>query len=304
MHKSFEHLVLKYLRFLGNERNYSRHTITAYESDLAQFFAFLETHIESPELRLLEKRTFRAYLAHLSDDGLKPKSINRKLACLRSFFKFLITIGEIDHNPLSSLFSLKMEKKLPNTLSFDSISEVLSMPDENQPMQLRDKLIIELFYGTGMRLSELANLNVSDINLYNSLLKVKGKGSKERLLPIGRIAGQTLQKYLQKRSELLRSPDDKHIDALLLNKDGARLSNRGIRLIVNKWLSKVAEAGKTNPHILRHSFATHLLDEGANLMAVKELLGHSSLSTTQIYTHVTVERLKNVYKKAHPRAEK
>lgn len=304
MKKSLKFHIAQYLKFLRNERNYSEHTISSYRTDLFQFDSFLESRNNATDLNNLSKRTFRAYLAGLAAEGMKARSINRKLACLRSFFKYLIKIDEIDRNPLANLFSLKMEKKLPNTLSFDSISEVLSMPDENTPMELRDKVIIELFYDTGMRRGELANLNVSDINLYNNLVKVKGKGSKERLLPLGKIAAKTVKKYLQKRSELLTDLNDKYIDALLINKNGNRLSNRGIGFVANKWLSKVAETGKTNPHILRHSFATHLLDEGADLMAVKELLGHSSLSTTQIYTHVTVERLKKIYRQAHPRADK
>ena len=297
------HLVAKYLSHLRNERNYSEHTIISYGVDLAQFISFLESQNIVEGLSNLQKSTFRTYLAHLADLGLKAKSINRKLACLRSFFKYLLKIGEIDRNPLVNLFSLKMEKKLPKTLSFDSISEALSMPDENNPRELRDKTILELFYSTGMRLAELSKLNVSDINLYNNLVKVRGKGSKERLLPLGRIASKTLKKYLERRAELLTNPNNKNSDALLLNKYGTRLSTRGIALVVNKWLSKIAESGKTNPHILRHSFATHLLDEGANLVAVKELLGHASLSTTQIYTHVTVERLKKIYRQAHPRAD-
>lgn len=304
MSKSLKHLIIQYLNHLRNERNYSERTLISYETDLIQFISFLESQHKIVEASNFQKRTFRAYLAYLADQGLKSTSINRKLACLRSFFKYLLKIGEIDRNPLVNLFSLKTEKKLPKTLSFGSISEALSMPDEDNPMELRDKTILELFYSTGMRLGELSKLNVSDINLYNNLIKVKGKGSKERLLPLGKIAGKTLKKYLERRSELLKSQNNKNSDALLLNKYGTRLSTKGIALVVDKWLSKITETGKTNPHILRHSFATHMLDEGANLMAVKELLGHASLSTTQIYTHVTVERLKKIYKQAHPRADK
>ncbi|MDZ7262712.1 MAG: tyrosine recombinase XerC [candidate division KSB1 bacterium] len=299
-------LVKKYLHELRAERNYSEYTIRSYQTDLYQFFDFLQDRFQTSEylLTTVDKSTFRAFLSLLAQQGLKARSINRKLACLRSFFNYLVKEGVLGANPTVNLFSLKMEKRLPGNLSFEAIWKALQIPNEEEALGLRDKAILELFYGTGIRLGELAGLNVDDVDFHNGLIKVKGKGSRERLVPLGKIASITVKKYLQRRQELFCLTTLPDREALFLNKFGRRLSRRGIQRRVDKFLSYVSESGKTHPHVLRHSFATHLLDEGADLSAVKELLGHASLSTTQVYTQVTTERLKRVYRQAHPRAEK
>lgn len=290
--------------FLQKERHYSAHTLLAYQKDLLQFINYLADANEPvatwPEVHKLH---IRGFLSHLLTLQMEPKTINRKLGSIRSFFRYLVRIGELRVSPATNIFTLKMRTKLPQTLSSKSIIEVLDSIDAGSPLGSRNKLILELFYGTGIRLSELQNMNIADINFYTGLIKVRGKGSKERMVPLGTVARDTLKNYLERRYYFEAKSEESQTDALILNKKGKRLSTKGISRVVNKLLSPVATHGKNNPHLLRHSFATHLLDEGADLSAVKELLGHESLSTTQIYTRVTVERLKKIYRQAHPRSE-
>jgi site-specific recombinase XerD len=293
-----------YLLHLKNERHYSGHTIIAYRNDLQQFYQYLQT-LSPPVTTIdsLQKHSIRQYLSFLMSNHLTAKSINRKLACIRSLLKYLVKNGEIMISPAANLFSLKQAKKLPYTLDYEAIATALDLIDDSKILHLRNKLIVELLYGTGIRLGELWQLTLIDLNFYNGLIKVKGKGSKERLVPIGQVATTVLKQYLERRSELATHATGSLPPALLLNRYGKRLSMRSIRRVVNKLLAVVSTHGKTNPHLLRHSYATHLLEEGADLTAVKELLGHQSLSTTQIYTRVTVERLKKVYQQAHPRSK-
>jgi tyrosine recombinase XerC len=289
--------------YIQKERHYSAHTLIAYQKDLLQFVTYLEDSAEAVSgLSDITKLHIRGFLSYLVTNKMQPNSINRKLGSIRSFFRYLIRIGELKVSPAANIYSLKMQNKLPQTLSSKSIIGVLDSVDDSTPLGARNKLILEFLYGTGIRLSELKALDVVDINFYTGLLKVRGKGSKERLVPLGSVARKTLQHYLERRDSLLNA-EEKTTGALILNKHGKRLSAKGIRRVVNKLLSPIATHGKSNPHLLRHSFATHLLDEGADLTAVKELLGHKSLSTTQIYTRVTVERLKKIYRMAHPRSE-
>jgi len=290
--------------FLQKERHYSALTLLAYQKDLLQFVTYLEKANEPVATWPgVTKLHIRGFLSHLVTLQMEPKTINRKLGSIRSFFRYLIRIGELKVSPAANIFSLKMRARLPQTLSSKSIIEVLDAIDAGNPLGSRNKLILELFYGTGIRLSELKNMNIADINFYTGLIKVRGKGSKERLVPLGTVARDTLKNYLERRHFFEAKPEEKPSDALILNKNGKRLSTKGISRVVNKLLTPIATHGKNNPHLLRHSFATHLLDEGADLTAVKELLGHKSLSTTQIYTRVTVERLKKIYRQAHPRSE-
>ena len=211
----------------------------------------------------------------------------------------MIQIKEVDKNPASVLTSPKVDKHLPEYLREDEIQDAIQAVVCDSGSGVRDRTILELFYGTGIRLSELANLNLSDVDLPGGTLRVFGKGSKERILPLGQNLKKGLKRYLSVRNNMVRDWQNK---AFFLNQRGQRLSRRGIQLIVRNWLRKVSHKKKLSPHILRHSFATHLLDRGADLEAVKELLGHASLSTTQIYTHLTMDRLKKVYRQAHPRA--
>ena len=296
--------VNQFLLFLKKERHYSALTISAYENDLTQFQSYLEHHLtEIISIHQITRLHIRSFLSYLFDQGFEPESINRKLACIRSFFRYWVNQGEIKISPAANVFSLKMQKKLPSTLSYQSIEKAIENIDAGTLFGLRNKVILELLYGTGIRLSELKNLNIKDIDFYNGLIKVRGKGEKERLVPLGSVAKQALTNYLERRYEFFKTIEDTNEQALILNKYGKRLSSKGIRRVVNKLLAPFSTTGKSNPHLLRHSFATHLLDEGADLTAVKELLGHKSLSTTQIYTRVTVERLKKVYRQAHPKSE-
>jgi integrase/recombinase XerC len=298
-------LLDKFFHYLKTERTYSDYTLIAYGIDLKQFYLFLDQNFGLPNLSptQITKQILRSYLGRLRKEQYSATSINRKIACLKSFFGHLYSQNLISVNPASSLFSLKTEKRIPKTLNYNNIKEALSLPDTNSPIGLRDQAMIELFYGTGIRLGELSNLKLNDIDFVSSLIKVKGKGGKERLVPLGEMAIRALKKYLEVRSEFLQKTIVKDVPAIFLNKHGKPLSRRGIQRRVAKYLQHVSLNG-TNPHILRHSFATHLLDEGADLIAVKELLGHASLSTTQIYTHVSTERLKKIYRQAHPRADR
>ncbi|MCI0512663.1 tyrosine-type recombinase/integrase [candidate division KSB1 bacterium] len=293
-----------YLLYLKNERHYSGYTIIAYRNDLEQFYQFLLT-LSPPvtTITLLQKNKIRQYLSFLMSNHLTAKSINRKLASVRSLLKYLVKNGEITVSPAANLFSLKQAHKLPHTLDYEAIATALDLIDTSEILPLRNKVILELLYGTGIRLGELWQLTLIDIDFYSGLIKVKGKGSKERLVPLGQVAATILKQYLERRSELAPQATGSLPPALLLNRYGRRLSMRSIRRVVYKLLAVVSTHGKTNPHLLRHSFATHLLEEGADLTAVKELLGHQSLSTTQIYTRVTIERLKKVYQQAHPRSK-
>ncbi len=294
-----------YIHYLKTERSYSAHTIESYGNDAQQLLVFLDELYGLKRLSpaKISRQQLRLYLAHLKKNKYEATSINRKIACLKSFFKFLLLHKIIAHNPAAGLFSLRTEKKIPITFTYEQIKEVLSLIDTSTVVGERDKTIFELFYGTGIRLSELQKLTIDRIDFVNGLIRVTGKGNKERLIPIGEMAKQAVKKYLCRRNELLAKSIKKETKALFLNKFGKPLSARGIQLRVAKYLQLISSTGKF-PHSLRHSFATHLLNEGADLMAVKELLGHSSLSTTQIYTHVSAERLKKIYKQAHPRADK
>lgn len=304
MEKSLLEYIEQFLIFIEKERHYSAHTISAYLTDLEQFRSFLQqTPGELPPPSQITKIHIRMYLSFLMQSGLDTKSINRKLACIRSFFRYLVNIGEMKTSPAVNIFSLKTQKKLPFTLSYPAIAEALDEIDTTTPLGARNKVILELLYGTGIRLRELMNLNIADINFYSGLIKIMGKGAKERLVPFGSFAKKALTNYLERRPELIGNSENSSRKALILNKDGNRLSAKGISRVVNKQLAPVSSNGKSNPHLLRHSFATHLLEEGADLTAVKELLGHKRLSTTQIYTRVTVERLKKVYKQAHPKSD-
>jgi tyrosine recombinase XerC len=280
----------KFLRYLEIEKNYSRHTLLNYSLDLKDFSRFLGT---SP-LEQADYLSLRKYLGVLKEKNLKSKTIHRRISCLRSFFKFLTREGYIKINPLLSLSSPKQEKHLPAFLTEEEVTKLIEAPSATDEKGLRDKAILETFYSTGMRISELVGLDLEDLDFIGGVLKAKGKGKKERLLPIGEKALTAIKNYLDKRK--------KEADAIFLNKNGGRISDRGVRNIVSKYVRITSLRQGISPHTLRHSFATHLLNRGADLRSVQELLGHVNLSTTQIYTHLTTERLKNVYDKAHPRA--
>ena len=295
-------LIDKFLFYLKTEKNYSQYTISAYGSDLNQFFEYTDQNLNL-KINNINKTAFRSFLGYLKNKNLNARSINRKIACIRSFFKYLVKINIIQKNPALSLYSMKTERKLPPNISYEIILKALELPDTNTVIGIRDKAILELFYSTGIRLGELENLSIKDIDFMNSQIRVVGKGAKTRLIPLGIVAGKHLKNCLNCRS-IFEKPEVSNKDAAFLSKLGRRLSRSSIQRRVEKYLMMVVQSGKTFPHILRHSFATHLLNEGADLLAVKELLGHSSLATTQIYTHVSAEHLKKIYKQAHPKADK
>lgn len=281
----------KFLRYLELEKGASPHTILNYKLDLFDFKNFLG---DAWDIQKIDYLAIRRYLAALKTKNLFQRTISRKLSCLRSFFRFLSREGLLKNNPAVSILSPKSEKHLPQFLSEEEMIKLLQAPQGDDLLVLRDRAILETFYSTGMRISEVAGLDIPDIDFIGSVVKVFGKGKKERLVPIGNQALKVIKKYLDKRKT--------QNQAVFLNKNAGRITSRGIRDIVAKYIHKLSLKNGLSPHSIRHSFATHLLDRGADLRSVQELLGHSNLSTTQIYTHLTTDRLKKVYEKAHPRA--
>lgn len=293
-----------YLRYLESERNYSPHTISSYEDDLLQFYGFLKNTISSTSLDLtkVNRNMFRLFLGNLLELGFSKRSIARKLASLRSFFKYLVKVKVILHNPVLNIVVPRLPKKLPLFMDEHSVERLMNLPDTTNVFGLRDKALLELLYSTGIRLNELINLRMKDIDFNNETIKVIGKGSKQRIVPFGRKAKDAMKQYLVSRNKLIPSrTNGDSIDAFFLSNRGLRLYPKVVYRIVSKYINAVSEIERKSPHILRHTFATHLLSRGADLRAVKELLGHESLSTTQLYTHVTIDRLKRIYQQAHPK---
>jgi len=280
----------KFLNYLKIEKNYSLYTTLNYEHDLRDFANFLgETALEKVDYLFL-----RRYLAFLKENNLKQRTISRRISCLRSFFKFLCREGYLKVNPIVSLRGPKQEKHLPLFFTEEEVLKLIAAPEGRHWMGLRDRAILETFYSTGMRISELVGLRQDDIDFIGGIVKVMGKGKKEKILPIGEKALKAIREYLEKRG--------KDSEVVFMNKNKKPITVRGVRLIIDKYIRRVSQKQGASPHTLRHSFATHLLNRGADLRSVQELLGHVNLSTTQIYTHLTTEKLKQVYEKAHPRA--
>jgi tyrosine recombinase XerC len=280
----------KFLKHLEIEKNYSDHTLLNYRLDLEEFFHFLgHDRIAEVDYPLL-----RRYLAELRVKELRPRSVARKLSSLRSFFRYLQREGLVKKNPASLLMTPKLDKTLPHFLTEDEALKLVEVPMDNKIASLRDRAIFETLYSSGIRVSELVGLDTTDVDLIGNIIKVYGKGRKERMVPIGDKAVEAIRAYCEGRKS--------KSDVVFLNPSGKRLTARSVRNIINKHIKKTAIQQKVHPHMLRHSFATHLLNRGADLRSVQELLGHVNLSTTQIYTHLTTEKLKNIYDKAHPRA--
>lgn len=290
-----------YLLYLGSVKKASPLTISAYRLDLTQFYEFLR---ESGAAGVVTRLHVRRYLAFMHDRQYKATSINRKFAALRAFFKFLVKNDLLEKNPATNLSFKKTPRKLPKVLTRKQILAALQYFTPTDGEAQRDRTLLELFYGTGMRLQEVTDLDLDDLDLKAQHVRAHGKGGKTRLIPLAPALQSTLAAWLGERRRWLATlPRTTTQNALFIRPDGKRLPAREISGIINRLLSKVAEKGKTNPHILRHSFATHMIDAGADLVSVKELLGHSSLSTTQIYTHVSPGRLQEAYSRAHPRAK-
>ena len=281
-------------------QNRSEHTLLAYHNDITQFIDFTacELGIESENLTVDQVDIYivRSFLGELTDQGMERKSMARKLSSLRAFFKFLCREGVLQKNPVQRIATPKLGRKLPQFLFLEQVEKLLQTPDCTTLLGVRDQMILELLYGSGLRVSELAGLNRKDVDFESSLLRVRGKGSKERIVPLTKYALDAIQAYLLMREDQER--------ALLLNYQGSRLSTRSIRRVLDKLALEAGLPQHLHPHMLRHSFATHLLDGGADLRSVQELLGHAKLSSTQIYTHLTRERLREVYEQSHPRAKK
>jgi site-specific recombinase XerD len=295
--KNFEEWLGRFLLYLKTERLASPRTVETRATDLCLFGEFLR---EEKITAAVQRLHVRKYLALLSRGGLAARTINRKLVTLRTFFKFLAREGAMDHNPTVNLVALKAPKRLPSIISAPKLSAALQLPDSASVEGVRDRAILELFYNCGLRRQELINLDIADVDRRNLQVRVLGKRSKERIIPLGRAAAQAISAWLEKRPAYC---SDRSETALFVNYHGSRMNPGQVYRSVRKYLSQVAETDHAHPHVLRHSFATHLLDGGADLMAVKEMLGHSTLATTQIYTHVSAARLKAVYRQAHPRAE-
>lgn len=295
-----------YAFFLKNEKNYSNYTIISYRSDLIQFFNYLKLYriLKDDKIEYVDRSVMRKYIVYLKKSDYSARSISRKISTVRSFFKFCLREGIIKVNPTINLITPKINKKLPYFLYLQEVNKLIETPLKNTIFGIRDRAILELLYGTGIRVGELVNLNICNIDLYEKTIIVFGKGSKERILPLGNPSIRAIQEYLTSRNlfekKIFVNKND--LEALFLNRLGGRLTTRSIRRIIIKYMKMAGLNKKISPHVLRHSFATHLLEGGADLRSVQELLGHKSLSTTQIYTHITKERLKTIYKKSHPRA--
>ena len=302
--KAMVRYLSNFLRFLAVQKNYSEHTIESYERDLSQFFGFIAEVSGGDEIGIgaFTRAIIRDYMYVLSSSGLAKKSIARKLASIKSFGKYLATEGALEINPAAEVKTPKVEHKEPVFLSAEEIERAMDSPVEDDLVSRRDRAVIELFYSTGIRLSELHGLDKDSLDYHNEVVRVFGKGKKERIVPFGKKAKWAVEAYLPHRRERLAECGHADENALFISSRGARLARRSIQAAVTKRLRLISEKEHLSPHVLRHSFATHMLNYGADLRAVQELLGHASLSTTQIYTHVTMERLAKVYRQAHPRA--
>ncbi len=292
----------KFLKYLEYEKRYSAHTLTAYHTDLDQFFIYLNAQFETKDVKEINHFYIRSWIVSLIEAKLSTRSVNRKITVLKSFFKFLMREKAVELNPMIKIQSPKNSKRLPVFVDKIKMQEVLAPENfENTFIGIRNKLIFELFYSTGIRLSELSNLKPENINFATQTIKVLGKRNKERLVPIAAPLATLIEHYLAERKKLLEQKDI--ISTLVfLKENGAAVNQKTIYHVVRKHLGKNTTLQKKSPHVLRHTFATHMLDNGADINAVKEILGHSSLAATQVYTHNTIEKLKNVHKLAHPRS--
>lgn len=292
--------IIEFIKYLSLEKRYSEHTTESYQNDLQQLEIFLISYFGTDKIfwHLVDKKTIRYFMIHLQENKISRRSVARKLATLKSFFKFLVREEVIQHNPTLIIKTPKFDKKLPEYLTINEIEDLLKLPKYNTFEGIRDLALLELFYGTGIRLSELINIKMTDIFMDENLIRVFGKGQKERVVPLGSMAKKILLGYLQIRPQYA----EKYVDNIFVLKSGKRMYPMAVQRIVQKYLSQVSNIEHKNPHALRHTYATHLLNAGASIRVVKDLLGHESLSTTQVYTHMSIDHLKSIYKKAHPAA--
>ena len=293
-------MVSYFLQHIKYEKRLSPHTVTAYEGDLKQFSIFLQFQYEFKEPEKADFQMIRSWIVALVDEKIENRSINRKIATLRTFYNFLLRHKTIAANPMLKIRALKTDKTLPKYVEEKPMENLLDdMQFSDDFTGFRDKLVIELLYGTGMRLAELIGLKITDLNLYNNTLMVLGKRNKQRVIPVNKSLVEAIKKYLTLRTDI---SDDTTNTYLILTDSGTQAYPMFIQRLVKKYLSLVTSLDQRSPHVLRHTFATHLLNRGADLNAIKDLLGHTSLAATQVYTHNSIEKLKKVFKQAHPKA--
>lgn len=293
--------ITTFIDYLRKEKRYSPHSLISYTNDLAQFYLFLKDELQLPDDHMPEHHDVRAWIVSLMEKELNPKTVNRKITALRSYFKFLKREGAIDYNPTQKISALKVKKQIPHFVSEVDMEQLFNNLEFEPGFKgTRDKLVLEMLYSTGMRRAELINLKTSDVNFYNRELKVLGKRNKERIIPFTDKLATSIKAYLAEKQKQA----GKEIENVLLfvNDKGKKMGEKFVYNLVTQYLSLVTTIEKRSPHVMRHTFATHMLNNGAELNAIKEILGHSNLSATQIYTHNTIEKLKSIYKQAHPRA--
>lgn len=295
-----QNFIQPFLDYLKFQKRYSVHTIRSYHDDLAQFFDYLSGQFGRVTLNEIDHNYVRSWLAGMKEKKISSKTIGRKISSLKSFFKYQIKTGLLEQSPMSKIITPKISKRLPDFIKEEDARRLLSSLTHTEDWKgLNTKMLVTLFYTTGMRLSELINLREGQIDFGKKQIKVLGKGNKERIIPVNAEILAAIKEYIQNKKKEFETTDD----VLLVTEKGKKMYPKYPYLLVNKFLSKeVSTLDKKSPHVLRHSFATHLLNNGADLNAIKELLGHSSLAATQVYTHNTIEKLKDVYKKAHPKA--
>src|ERR1035437_2492069 len=285
-----------FLQYLQYEKRFSNHTLVAYTNDLYQFFEYIQTIYEIKNTEEIDHTIIRSWVVTLMEQKVTPRSVNRKISTLKTFYKYLLRQNIVTETPMLKIQSPKTSKRLPVFVEKQNMDTLLDNIEFGEDFEgQRNKLIIELFYATGMRLSELINLKHSAIDMFNSQLKVLGKRNKERIIPFNKQIGNSIKKYITLKVDLDH-------DYLFISKSGKKIYEKLSYRVVNNYLSQVTTLDKKSPHVLRHTFATHMLNNGADLNAIKELLGHSSLAATQVYTHNSIERLKQIYKQAHPKA--
>jgi integrase/recombinase XerC len=294
-----QHYLDSFISYLSKEKRYSKHTVNAYRKDIEQFNSFLSTQMEVVDLFFIKNIHVRSWIVTMVEDGIANRSINRKIVTLRNFYKFLRKSNIELRNPCDKIQALKTPKRLPSFVQEKDLRNTfeLIVQDTSDPFQWRDYVIVELLYNTGLRRSELINLQKSDISFNRNVMRVMGKGGKERLVPLSDTLISDLKKYLDILNERGYLSDK-----VFITESSKKLYPKAVYNIVKKYLSLLTTVEKKSPHVLRHSFATHLMNRGAELNAVKEILGHSSLAATQVYTHNSIEELKSIYKKAHPKS--
>ncbi len=294
-----EQLVEQFLNYMRVEKNASPLTLQHYTADLHQFCQFMKQH-EVIDFAAVSYFFVRNFLAELHHQDYAKRSVARKISALRSLFKYLLREDIVEVSPFQYMRTPKLDKKLPKFMYVDEMEKLLDAPDVSKPIGLRDKAILETLYASGMRVSECVGLNLNAVDLNSGIALVFGKGAKERYVPLGEHAVHAIKRYIaEARNNMLKQADEQ---ALFLNTRGGRISDRSIRRMIDTCVKKLADAKKISPHTLRHTFATHMLEAGADLRTVQELLGHANISTTQIYTHITRDHLQTIYNRAHPRA--